>query len=602
MQKPSDSLLKSDPCSLVRTGLQFVGMPAFKKTLLGSLLSVFSLHASAQLVPLPAALSPIQTIEEGLRRQEERVREQLQQLEPSPNVLQPEVSTKPLSDLPEETPCFAISEVSFEGEDARRFTWLQQDVAPFLGRCVGVHGLSYIASLLDAKLIEFGYVTTKVTLPAQNLSGGTLSFRLHAGKIAGVRMQQAGTPGAKDEAWGTWWNAFPTGSGNILNIRDLEQGAEQMQRLPSQAIRTRIEPGSEPDTSVLMIERQAGGLTDRTRGGITLDNSGSKSLGRTHISGYLSLDNPFGLNDLLNLSASSNAENPGADRRSQGLSLSYSIPFGYSTLSFSKSHSRFAQTVQGTTVRFLSSGESDTDELRLHHILLRTGSAKFGAYATLSARRAKSYLDDVELIVQRRRTTNFETGITFKKLIADASLDFDVGYRRGMPWRDAQEDFPAVSGLTLRPKIWGLSAAFSKPFALANRTFRYNMTLRAQRTDNATLSVDQIAIGSRYTVRGFDGDSVLLAEKGFYLRNDVATIVNLIGGLNSQVYISVDLGRVWGPSDINLIGNKLAGAVIGLRGQWASLQFDAALGTPLYKPSGFKTRHVNPYIAVTYVF
>jgi hemolysin activation/secretion protein len=46
----------------------------------------------------------------------------------------------------------------------------------------------------------------------------------------------------------------------------------------------------------------------------------------------------------------------------------------------------------------------------------------------------------------------------------------------------------------------------------------------------------------------------------------------------------------------------LAGAAVGLRGQWNSLQFDLALAMPLYKPSGFQTNHVNPYLAVTYAF
>jgi hemolysin activation/secretion protein len=547
--------------------------------------------------------SPSEVAQEGLRRQEERTREQLQQLAPAQDVLRPEVKEKILVELPLETPCFPIAEFHFTGKSSERFSWLRNELLSYQGRCIGVEGLGRLASLLDAKLVEWGYATTKITLPAQNLSSGILIFNIHVGRVSAIHIVQAGTEKTPDENWGTWRNAFPVSAGDILNIRDLEQGTEQMQRLPSQAVKNRIEPGDEPDTSVIVIERQVGTFADRVRGGFTFDNSGSQSLGRTQFSGNASFDNPLGLNDILSISASSNAESPRSDHRSQSGSLSYSIPFGYSTLSYTKSESRFAQTVQGTTVNFLSSGSSSSDEFRLSHIALRSASAKFGVYAALSTRRAESYLDDVELIVQRRRTTNFEVGMNYKKLVGDANFDFELGYRRGVPWKKAEDDFEDNdNGLTLRPKIWLLSASFADPFAIGKQPFQYSATLRGQHTSDTTLSIDQLSIGNRYSVRGFDGDSVLLAESGFYLRNEIATQLNCIDGVNTQIYVGVDVGRVWGPSDVALIGTKLAGAALGLRGQWKSMQWDVAAATPLYKPEGFRTHNLNVYASLTYSF
>lgn len=573
-------------------------------------LQMVPVRAVAQSIGIATDTLPVERAgEEGLRRQEERQREAQQKLENRSSVLKPTQKAEVITDFPDEIPCFVIHEIEFIGPDAHWFNWLQETVSPFSSRCIGAAGLARIAEVLDAELIQAGYATTRVSLPEQNLRTGKISIRMHVGRIAEVRaarkkQNSIGKNESPDNAWGTWWTAFPLGSGDILNIRALEQGVEQMQRLPSQSVSTRIEPGTEPDTSVVVIERSAGAFSDRLRGGFTLDNSGSKSLGRTQFSSYLALDNALGLNDILSLTASTNAQNPGADHRSQSLAASYSIPFGYSTVSLSKSHTRFAQNVQGTTARFLSSGESMSDEIRLHHIVARTSSAKLGAYAALSARRAKSFLDDVELIVQRRRTTNVETGITYRQLIGRANFDLELGYRRGMPWRDAQEDYPSdlANGLTLRPRIWSLSLSYGQPLSFGTRTFQYNATLRAQHTANTTLSVDQIAIGGRYSVRGFDGDAVLLAENGFYLRNDFFMPVQLAGGIDGQAYLGLDIGRVWGPSDINIVGNKLAGAAIGLRARWKALQVDVALGTPLYKPPGFRTRHVNPYVALTYAY
>jgi hemolysin activation/secretion protein len=547
-------------------------------------------------------VSPTQAAQEGLRRQEERLKEQLQQQAPVQDALRPELKEVITTELPEESPCFEIEEFRFTGKSANRFTWLQTVLAPYQGRCIGVEGVGRLASLLDAKLVEWGYATTKITLPVQNLGSGVLTFNIHVGRVSAVRFVKAGTD-VPDDAWGTWRNAFPVSSGDILNIRDLEQGVEQMQRLPSQAVKNRIEPGQEPDTSVVVIERQTGSFADRLRGGITFDNSGSETLGRTQFSGNVSLDNPLGLNDILSVNASSNVEELNSDHRSQSRSFSYSIPFGYSTISYNRSKNEFAQIVQGTTAHFLSSGTSSSDQVRLDHIVLRSASDKFGVYAALSSRRAESYLDDVELIVQRRRTTNFEVGANYKKLIGDASFNFEAGYRRGVPWKSAQEDFDEnEDGLTLRPKLWLFSAGLSKPFKMADHPFQYNTSISGQHTSDTTTSNDQFSIGNRYSVRGFDGDSVLLAESGYYLRNEIATQLNLIEGVGMQAYVGIDAGRVWGASDIYLIGKKLAGAVVGLRGQWKGLQWDVAFGTPLYKPEGFKTNNFNPYVSITYGF
>jgi hemolysin activation/secretion protein len=555
------------------------------------------------LLSAPArAQTPVQTIDEGLRRQQDRARVLQQRIEPASDVLQATPRAVVASGLPVESPCFVIRNVHLLGPGAPRFEWLLEAAQPYVGSCAGVAGLSQIAAALDARLIELGYVTTRVTLPQQNLKDGQLTFRIHIGRVAAV--EAVDESGAPDAAWGTWWNAFPVGAGDVLNVRDLEQGVEQMKRLPSTSVATELTPGAGPDTSVVRIVRQTGTWSDRLRGAVTLDNSGSAALGKAQLSSYLAFDNPLGLNDIVLLSASSNAERPAADHRSQSLSFNYSVPWGYNTFSFSDSHSRFAQIVQGTSVRFLSSGASDTSELKWHRTLVRTSAAKAGVYAAVSKRRTSSFLDDVELLVQRRRVTNAETGITYRRLVGDGSVEFELGYRRGISWQDAQMDFAGADagGLTQRPSIKLLSATFIQPFQFGARPWQYVATVRGQHTPDATLSADQFAIGSRFNVRGFDEAGVLLAESGYFVRNEWATPVRLGDGMAALAYAGIDYGRVWGPSARLLVGDSLAGVAFGLRGRWQSLQFDVALAAPLHQPQGFRSKRWNPYLSLSYAF
>lgn len=558
---------------------------------------------SAQQLPVPAASAPnpLDVAQEGIRRQEERLREQQQQLQTKADLLQPAQAAADMSKLPVETPCFLIKSMTVGSK--QELGSMASAVAPFIGQCVGVQGVRQIAAVLDARLIAQGYVTSRVSLPQQNLSEGKLVFALHIGRVAGVKMVKAGVPGdVADDAWGTWKNAFPLSAGDVLNIRDLEQGVEQMKRLPSQAVTTRIEPGIDADTSIVLLERHAGSLLERTHASVSLDNSGSVALGRAQLSGSLSLDNAAGLNDIFSLSSNINAQQPKRDHRSTSLSANYSIPWDYHSFSVSHSSSRFAQFVQGTTARFLSSGSSSTAEAKWNYLAWRSASAKAGVYAAISTRRAQSFLDDVELVVQRRRTTGAQAGLTLKQYLGQGLLDLDLGYRQGIGLGSAEADYPSAAdgGLTLRPRIYSFNASYSQPFKLAERALQYSASLRLQKTGDMSLSADQISIGGRYSVRGFDGDSVLMAESGAILRQDVSTGLPSFAGIDSSVFIALDAGKVWGPSAAGLVGDTLAGFAASLRGRWKSLVFDISLATPVSKPERFKTRALTPYVSVTY--
>ena len=555
----------------------------------------------------PSAAPDAQT-QEGLRRQEERARQQ-PVLPVSADLLAPAPSAGPLPELPEESPCFPLRTLRLAGEGSQDFGWLTAAPARrFQGACLGTQGLSLLARELDEALLARGYVTSRVSFGPQNLADGEVVLHLQLARVAAVRMVQpadeaAGQPERDDTAWGTWHNALPLRPGDLLDLRDLEQGVEQMKRLPSQAVRTRIEPGESPGSSIVVIERPAATLADRLRGSLTVDNAGSGSLGRTQAWASVVLDNPAGLNDIASLSLGSNLEHVESTRRSQSAGLQYSVPWGYSTLSLGTSHTRFAQYVQGTTVRFLSSGRSETADLRLEHTLWRSSSARLGVHGGVVLRRAESHLDDVELVVQRRRTTAAEAGVQWRRLFERSTLEGSLALRQGVGWHDAQDDLPDTGpdSPTLRPRLWVHSAQWSTRLTPGWGFRDYTLSVRGQRTHDATLSIDQIAIGGRGSVRGFSGDTVLMAESGLVLRNEwVAPLP--AGGAPLQLVLGLDWGRVWGPSAQLLSGQSLAGIALGLRGQMASLLYDVTAGLPLHRPDGFGDAGPSLYLSITHTF
>ena len=157
-------------------------------------------------------------------------------------------------------------------------------------------------------------------------------------------------------------------------------------------------------------------------------------------------------------------------------------------------------------------------------------------------------------------------------------------------------------GPTLRPHIWQLSLGAQRVFDALGRPWQYGLSLRAQHTRDTLVSTDQFVIGNRYSVRGFDGEAVLLAESGYFARNEFTTPFKLFDEPPMAAFLALDFGRVWGPSATYLIGDRLVGAAAGVRGQWRELLFDLTLGTPIDKPEGFETRRWSTYASATYAF
>ena len=583
-------------------GRCFSGEGAGVSTILrvGMSLSVlFCVIASASLqaasLPDPSA--------QGVLQQETRQAQAAQMLPEQGNQLRAAAqSSLGLARLPVESPCFVIHKIDFSGAHVRHFYWLDAFVRPVIGQCVGIRGLDLIAHALNDELLDRGYATSRAGFPPQKLSTGVLNIHLNVGTVAGVRMVREGD-GKPDTGWGTWRNAFPVTVGDVLDIRDLEQGVESMDTLSSQSVHTLLEPGPEPDTSVVVIQRKHEG--SRLHGGITLDNSGSEYVGRPMASTLAVLDNAAGLNDILSLNASSNIERVSGSRRSQSLGASYSIPWNYSLFTLSENYVRYAQIVQGTTAQFLSSGTTRITRGQWDWTLWRSASTKFGVFAALFTEQASNYLNNVEVVVQQLNTVNFDRGIsTTIKLPSNGEIDARLDYRTGLASDGAQNDLPTATqgGLTVRPDIWGLTASWNQPFTLAGSPLQFSSTLHGQATRDTLISEDQIYIGDRYSVRGFDGNTILMADSGYAWRNELSRSIAGFAGWQQSVYAAVDAGRVWGPSAANLVGTELAGAAIGLRGQQKFIRYDLALATPLYHPAGFDSGRLNAYLSITTLF
>ncbi|VWX62591.1 Outer membrane transporter CdiB [Burkholderiales bacterium 8X] len=575
-----------------------------KSNLLAAAMLATPLFASAQQATTPRPFIEQQRQQErerALREQNERsVDERLLQTAPA----------APTARIPDaEAACFAIDRIELVGEHADAFQWAiadlsgpDRDDSP-IGRCLGTSGVNIVISRAQAALIDRGWSTSRVLTAPQGLSAGTLILTLVPGRIAAIRLRPDSNAAPLLGSAALLGSAIPASPGDLLNLRAVEQGLENLKRVPTVEADIQIEPSTAPDArpgdSDLVVPYAQ---SKKWRVALSLDDSGTKATGKYQAGTTLSLDNLLGLNDLFYVNASHSVDRHLLSNDQLGTeaqTVHYSLPYGDWLLAFTGSNSQFFQTVAGFDQDYVYAGKTNNAEVKLSRRLYRDKSRKTSASIKAFRRESRNLANDTEIGVQHRVVGGWEASLNHKEFIGDATLEGTLAYKRGTHGfgsivapeelayrRDPSEPLEGTSYL----KLYTAEIALNAPFKLGEHKLRYSGLFRAQWNRTALTPQDRLAIGGRYTVRGFDGETSLIAERGFLVRSDIGWSA---GESGAEVYSGIDYGHVGGPGVQKLVGNHLAGAVVGVRGQWRKLSYDLFVGAPIWKPEGYRTAKVT---------
>ena len=489
---------------------------------------------------------------------------------------------------------FYIKQIQLDGVP-KELSFLNKIARKHEQKHVTVSDITNIRNAFQRKLLDKGYVTSQVYIPEQNLNAGTLQFMVMPGRVEDIQYSDS-------SAHGPWRTAFPVRPGDILNIRDVEQGLEQMKRVSSQSVTMKLLPGTSVGTSIIELSIKQ---DKPVHGSISFDNSGLESTGVYQGSFTSSFDQVFRANDTFTMSLSGDLSGSGSIKGTRAASLNYVIPHGKDTFSLSFSKSRYHQTIQSNPYDFTYSGKSTTMKAKWNHVWSRTQREKRAFDISISTRHNHRFINDMEIPVQALRTTSMEFGISNRKYIGNATLYSRLGFQWGIGALGAQPEHKAsvaMGGPTSRYHMWLVDVDYRKPFIMGHRPASFTSSFHGQWVQGGkrVYSVDTINIGNRYSIYGFDGEYTLMGDSGWYVRNEVSSV---IPRLNTEVYLGFDVGAVYGKSTESLVGKTIAGTALGVRGNYASgLLFDAFVSTPLYKPQGYHTKKFYSGFTVGYRF
>jgi hemolysin activation/secretion protein len=419
--------------------------------------------------------------------------------------------------------------------------------------------------------IQRGFITARVYLPKQTVNTGTLTLGVDEGYIDDIIFKDS--PNSFYQRL-PLFTAFPNMKGKRLNLRDIEQGLDQLNRLSSNHAVMKLFPSKkQKGYSVVVIENKP---TLPHHISLNYDNTNPvKVIPRQST---LSKDNLLALNDFWSFTYSQ--DHQGKKEYSSSLSGSLSIPFGYATFSANYSQFEYMNLIEGVFRNFTSSGKTENKTLKAETVLLRGENTKTTIDTSLLTKHTESFIEDAINEAGSRKLTIWGIGAnqTWRGPLGVWSMG--LHHQQGVPRIGATIDANDPDGTAPRAQFHKTIADFSvyKGLQLFGLPLSLRSSVRGQYSEQSLYSSERIAIGDQYTVRGFRKENIQ-GDIGGYIRNEVSTgfsnialwppLVDLAKKTNLHVYGALDAGyaRAKGGKDANNGKGEgaLVGAAIGVR-------------------------------------
>ncbi|MCL2537881.1 MAG: hypothetical protein FWE52_00135 [Alphaproteobacteria bacterium] len=410
---------------------------------------------------------------------------------------------------------------------------IQRVTQPYIGHCVTRDRMTALQNDLTAMYIDRKYTLARVYFD-QHRSKLTptdcdIVFIVEEGIVNSVDMKEI-IDGEEPGELSNWQKfrlrtktatAVPWVTGRVFNLKDFEQGLDQINRLQSNNATMDIRPTPGLDAAGHSDITIVNNRTRRTTFfGAGLDNAGNKNVGEHNLNFNINQDNLLGLNDNIYIKYTTDTDFQRSHHYSQSIYTALSIPFGYWTFNSSVSWADYLTTVEGMNISFKTHGDTLTQTYGLDRVVYRSATYRTNLGATFMLKDTENWIRDMKSITGSRRASNvniFWNNTIFHKY---GTIIAKPSYQRGLTLFGSRKDpddiydtEPHLQYDMLKFYLYS-SAKFDIGVPLT-----WNVTMDSQYSFQNLYGTDQLSLGGEYTVRGFRS-STISGDQGFYARND----------------------------------------------------------------------------------
>jgi hemolysin activation/secretion protein len=485
--------------------------------------------------------------------------------------------------VPDTEPLFLIEHIALKGNTVLSDKEVGALIKPFAGKRLGVNRLNLLLRRLTRAYIDRGYITTRVYLGRQNLASGNVEVTVLQGKIEDIRVN-----GLKPKSELGLRLAMPARKGDVLRLQDLEQGIDQINRLPSNGAELQIGPGEEPGSSIVNINNQE---QRRFRGVIGADNYGQDTTGQGRVRLGLEAENLLGAYESYGLTYV-------GSRDTNAVLFSSSLPVGYNTFSYNYYYSEFVNVVTDTALVF---GRSQGHTLAWNRVLERGQSGKSSLDVSLGLRETRRDVNDIPLTPQHLSV--LRVGANRLQRFDRSFVLVDAGVSTGLNAFGATVDPSGLPRDAAHAQYMKFDASVSGSLQLSTR-WTFASQLSGQFTDEALFSSEQIFIGGASTVRGFS-EGLLAGDRGAMVRNELQyNVPQPVAFMGTQTRLQPFLFLDGGSVELVALGRlqSLIGAGAGLRAVGRRLSAELVLARPLLWPDGIDVKQFRIHATINYQF
>ncbi|WP_026088241.1 ShlB/FhaC/HecB family hemolysin secretion/activation protein [Bartonella rattaustraliani] len=503
--------------------------------------------------------------------------------------------------------CFPIHAIIVDGVYHIKKRSIVAITDPYVGRCIDLSDIQLLIKQLTKVYLDKGYVTARFYVPDQDIKNSkVLKFVVVEGKLSDIYYN--GLPASSHN--NVVWSAFPGLKGHILNMRDIEQGLDQINRLFSGHAQSELLPGREDGSTIVNINNQP---SKAFKVHVSHDNLGQSSTGYARYSAGLKLENILGFNDAWDFSYQRTEPDYWGGSKQEGhsnsISAGVSIPYGYWTFSLNGYAYNYQSIIEGNFTDIETTGNSSELHAGTSTVLHRDSLSLTTLNLGLSYKKTNNYLLGNKSEVGSRQYSVANLGASHSRQMLGGTWTFDVSYLQGLRLFHAAKKHDLGVG-DAEPQFMKFTGTLSvmTPIKLGEWNLILSNLLSGQCSPHNLLGSEQIALGGVSNVRG-TRESLIFGNSGFFIRNDLflrtmpwsnhVHLKRFLGEL--RPYIGLDYGRIFSQPSYGFANEHLAGWTAGVKLVGGTVSLDTSYSNILWSSVKHK-KSGTAFVTVTMNF
>ncbi len=468
---------------------------------------LISSTALTALVILPITVASAQTIPDSVDagRVDNRIKQSLQK-----PVTQAPLDIKGSSQVTapagSEKISLVLKDVTLEGLSVYSKDDIKSLYASKLNTKITLADVYALAATLTAKYRNDGYILTQVIVPPQTIADGVVRLRVVEGKLDQIKVDGTGTQGSNGDIIKLYVGELK--SKGVLNNKNLEKTLLMINDLPGVTARSVLSPSKSvvgASDLTILVERKA------VDANVSVDNFGSRFLGRWEVLGGVALNSMFGHNERISAQMAYAPSNKGLEPELLYGELAGTVPVGSYGTKLQANLGKSRTNPGAALDQFDVNGTSYFSGLKVLQPIIRTRDVNLSTSLGLDRRstKTKSNIDtnkDDDLTSLRLGGHFDFVDTLFSAAVTNTNLELSRGLSILGASKNGDAALSRPSGDVTYTKLTGDITRLERlTGSLALQT-----SLKGQLSNGALLSAEEFGIGGANGIgRGYDPSEIV---------------------------------------------------------------------------------------------